>query len=1010
MAMTMSTKRSKAPKSSDAATTPVAGMGTEETMEEKLHQAQSENRQSSATASSTGVLIGTMSTEEARRDKNRTKERAFNLQRIQLAEQLRNERKLSADLEARIADLQEELARLARSKEACEMECTGLRRQIDETIQQLGSQTAAGDQRDEDMSRRTIDLESKLEEVTQNLQESILNCDLVQRSHADAVRMCDEQSDKINQLERELGIKDTKSRDLGRVYGELQELYRNVVAEKKATQTALLAQVEHYKSQASRGQQMLDKATESRDKYLAESEKLRQGIKELEKSSKPFAQTIVICVDVSGSVSGVIHDIKQAYRDVLHIIKSINRGSKVAVVIHGEYSRRSPFPAQEISESTFKIMDSVPSPQGTEDYIYCLEKAHEILGAEVNGKGLVILIGDGDAKCSDVRALLRICNQFKHAEILAHSIIFPQSSGLLALNNSASVGFTVSRISATIGGVVEGKDTYLRAFDDILRRERERQSRHETNDVFAQELRNQYSRANTYTKIFPTSGQVKKVRPKSDPPTSHKLEKMSLPENDASSIDEGASSPDRERPPLLRINLSSTPDDVDVPKAPGFLPTRDVPWINENQRDMLKLLENKEALVSLALYLEKKAENSLKDGCSQKYWDIDTMKNILKGKDDMRALLHSIPRELLRSIVMGTVGWQAKLPGDDPFALRHEHDDVLDQPGTYVMTMGLMGHRGRCLSGKQYLTLSQMIDDYLDAYSALKTNPDVSLLPQQTRDKIRGACRIDEYYADFDHDCGKLAFVQDEARESDMRHLSRIYREFYERAEDKDRPLVQTINYVGSATRSMKECSANHLPNRKFANSNHCWWLTMSCIKAMGQSPDVVVVAGVRTWEPEQLPISQILVTILGRNEVEAWGFNCMAPDTAIEKSANEPNDRAFETLEAMAEKNNMNEELDKSLSMLERVSKIVTDTSQAEDKVEKTRHDLLAMLPNNSVQQNVEFDKNTVEEQIRLNNEYIKLLDEANEDVKAVLDLFEYFDDDEDDEDDGKEGRMQEQ
>ncbi|XDG02609.1 hypothetical protein ABKA04_002224 [Annulohypoxylon sp. FPYF3050] len=459
MAMSMSTKSSKTPRSSDTTIASIAKVDSKKTAKEKPRPIQP-----SATTSSTKVVRDSPPTEEARHDNTRAREKAFNLQRIQLAEQLRNERQLSTDLEARIAGLQDELARLTRSKEACETECAGLRRQIDEAIQQHESQITASNQREDDMSRRTSDLESKLEEVTKSLEESILNCSLLQESHAHAARDRDDQRTKIKRLESQLLLNNIKAYDVDKKYCELKELYRNVVTENEATQKALLAQVEHYKSQASQEHQMLNKVTESRDKYLAESEKLQRNVEELEKSSKPFAQTIVICVDISGSVSvrGVIHDIRQAYRDVLHIIKSINSSARVAIVIHGNCPRR--FPAQEISESTFQIADYFSSSSGSENYNYCLSQAFDTLGAEV-GRGLVILIGDGNAICSDVTALLETCNQFKSAEILVHSIIVS--------NDSSFEGFTMSRITETIGGQVENKNTYMRAFDEILRRERE---------------------------------------------------------------------------------------------------------------------------------------------------------------------------------------------------------------------------------------------------------------------------------------------------------------------------------------------------------------------------------------------------------------------------------------------------------------------------------------------------------------------------------------------------------
>ncbi|KAI0896310.1 hypothetical protein F4806DRAFT_502582 [Annulohypoxylon nitens] len=359
--------------------------------------------------------------------------------------------------------------------------------------------------------------------------------------------------------------------------------------------------------------------------------------------------------------------------------------------------------------------------------------------------------------------------------------------------------------------------------------------------------------ADTYVYENPPSSTLARAIQDNDLPNSGNRETMSS-SKDARRDEDVESLSDAEHPPP-RLSLSGNPDDVEVPSAPSFLPTRDAPWMEDDQRDMLKLLEDNEALISLSMYLEKKAQETLRDAHMHKDWDTTTMMNLIKGKDTARALLRRIPRKLLRSLVMGTIGWQTNLPHNNDLELRYEHADVLDKPGAYVATIGISGRRGKGLSGDQYLVLSERIDDYIEAYSLLKTNPDANLLPQQAKDKIRKARLIDRFYSTFDHSKEenryRLAYVDNEVRAKKMRHLSSIFKEFYLRAEDKTRPLIQTINYVGCATRSMKDRSANNMPTKKYKNSNYTWWLTMSCIRDMEMEPEVTVVAAVQTWEPD---------------------------------------------------------------------------------------------------------------------------------------------------------------
>ncbi|KAI0879914.1 uncharacterized protein GGS22DRAFT_198500 [Annulohypoxylon maeteangense] len=510
MAMNMSTTSTPAPKPSDAPTNSVPSRDSQATTKEKSHSTRSVYSQHTETISSNHA------SKAVRGDKTHTREKAFNLQRIQLAEQLSNERKLSVDLEARIASLRDELARLTYSKDAYEAECATLHRQINETLE---TRAVVESQRNGDMSKRISFLESKLDEATENLEESILNCDLLQSSHAEAVKISDKRSDKIKQLEHELGISHIAVQDLNSKYGKLQELFEhdvkhkisgleeaqelrarefqqrltikeletndlkqeinrlqtafeNAITEKNAAQLALVSETKRHELKILQEQKKLDDAVESWDEYLAESEKLRRNLEELEKSTKPFNQIIIICVDVSGSTAGVIHEIMHAYRDVLHMIKSINNGAKVAVVIHGNSIQHKPSPIQEISNATFRIVDSVslPGRGATENYAFCLEQAYEILRTKVDSQNFIILIGDGNASCQNASALRDICEKLKSATIQAHSVIV--SDGSIFPNSISS--HSMRGISEAVGGEVQYKDTYLSAFEKLLLRERER--------------------------------------------------------------------------------------------------------------------------------------------------------------------------------------------------------------------------------------------------------------------------------------------------------------------------------------------------------------------------------------------------------------------------------------------------------------------------------------------------------------------------------------------------------
>lgn len=503
--------------------------------------AQSKNLQQATTLSSKRASTVDQSTANAQHDRTREREKAFNMQRIQLAGQLSSERKQCKDLEARVYALQDELASLRFRSEAFEAECARLHGEIGEAAQQLGAQTVKAAEQNKAMLDRVTDLESKLDEAAKSLEESILGREILQKAHDEAVKNCDQQADKVQQLEKELEISRTQIHDLNANYDRLQEQHdddakdqleqlevirqlkleakdneevmqdvlaelgdarvrismmeethevhdrdlqqrvalkdtevkdlkrevdtlRDACADAISKKEAAEMDFQEYSAQTLQEQQEL---TEARNQSLEESQELRRSLDEFQRSTKPFTQTVIICVDVSGSLTGVIHDIKQVYRDVVHTIKSNNSDARVAVVIHGSPSNPVPSPLQPISDKTFQIMET-NYVAGTEDYTYCLEQANGFLKKNAATKRLVILIGDGDAICSNRTALFTTCEQLRSAHIFAHSIVIPSSSWSYAGSSP-----TMRDISAATGGRVENKSTYLSALDELLRHERE---------------------------------------------------------------------------------------------------------------------------------------------------------------------------------------------------------------------------------------------------------------------------------------------------------------------------------------------------------------------------------------------------------------------------------------------------------------------------------------------------------------------------------------------------------
>ncbi|KAI1804818.1 hypothetical protein F4811DRAFT_552502 [Daldinia bambusicola] len=427
--------------------------------------------------------------------KNRNREKAMNMQYIQLAVQLKDQNELRKTLQTNITGLEDQLASLKLSNEALEHECGKLRDQIHEAEEKLNGYKAEFRRREKDLLGIIADLGSKLDEASKSLLQSTTDRDTLQKVYDEVVKAHDQQTGTIRQLELDLEAIRAQAKTVKDSHKKLQEEHANelslAVSDLKESHESRERELQQ--RLASKGTEIKDLKRELKrlrddwvettvqrenlEKYgegqKAELHTLRQSLEELKKSTGPFSQEIVIGVDVSGSLSSVIHRVKQTYRDVLHIIKSSNSDAQVVVVIHGGYNgfggsnHYNTLSAQTISNETFQALNFIGAG-GAEDYIYCLEEVASRLDMDSDSKKLVILIGDGNTSCARGSSVLASCAQLKASGIQIHSIVL--SNGL-SWDNPEEL--TMRDISEATNGRVEDEESYMSALEEILRNERE---------------------------------------------------------------------------------------------------------------------------------------------------------------------------------------------------------------------------------------------------------------------------------------------------------------------------------------------------------------------------------------------------------------------------------------------------------------------------------------------------------------------------------------------------------
>ncbi|KAI0199128.1 hypothetical protein F4808DRAFT_471818 [Astrocystis sublimbata] len=162
----------------------------------------------------------------------------------------------------------------------------------------------------------------------------------------------------------------------------------------------------------------------------------------------------------------------------------------------------------------------------------------------------------------------------------------------------------------------------------------------------------------------------------------------------------------------------SAPPAVTLPDFPDFKPTAEVPWITQGQRDLLRNLHDGMPLRFVSMMIEKRARDALLPGNPDPGMAPSIACRILNDVEGLDVLLHSIPREHIRAMVMGTLGWRISLnTGTQALPLSPYKRNG---PGTHIAYMGIQGRHDRGLSGNEYKVLADKIESYLEAHAAGK--------------------------------------------------------------------------------------------------------------------------------------------------------------------------------------------------------------------------------------------------------------------------------------------------
>ncbi|KAI0879774.1 uncharacterized protein GGS22DRAFT_182821 [Annulohypoxylon maeteangense] len=261
----------------------------------------------------------------------------------------------------------------------------------------------------------------------------------------------------------------------------------------------------------------------------------------------------------------------------------------------------------------------------------------------------------------------------------------------------------------------------------------------------------------------------------------------------------------------------------------------------------------------------------------------------------LHILFHTLNRDILRSLVLGTLSYD--LWDKDSNSWQNTYSThSFDAAGSYVMTLSIEGRRGKFLNGKEIGQVRELLDTYErccqawishmeeDAYSFNE------LSDQQKRD-LREALLIDnEMLSDKDKwdeedDYQQPALLRKtgdgsiKARET----IGMLRDQLWARMNPHDDATYQcsSPSYVGCSQKMGSRMPSHNPDGRTLASPSALHRILTSCIRHIGLEVSVKIIPILPVWEPGQIQLSEVLLTVLAQSMVTVHGLNAIQPGTS---------------------------------------------------------------------------------------------------------------------------------
>lgn len=255
--------------------------------------------------------------------------------------------------------------------------------------------------------------------------------------------------------------------------------------------------------------------------------------------------------------------------------------------------------------------------------------------------------------------------------------------------------------------------------------------------------------------------------------------------------------------------------------------------------------------------------------------------NELKSDDytAMGKLMHGVSRNLLKSVIRGTVAYdygQGKLSRFDCYGMNY--------PGTYVVSVGVNGTGGMFLTAKEMSRVASTLEMYAQAGDSYQkagkkwkpNDPDAEKLRKHARAVEENYNKVDaDAPPKFASSASEVASVFFLAQSMELRYTNMKKHNPTGNIRSWQAPLM-----VGCAAKTKigDRMKAHDLPSNatssSFTNTTHTWALLLCAMDHNRVSPEVFKMPLFVYYEPEQLAWSERVFSALGQSYVFQGGIN----------------------------------------------------------------------------------------------------------------------------------------